>query len=113
MPLSDCDTVMDSAAYGHTLHDLDDFLFIAGKVFGFHDIRLPKNGRRVCSFIYICCVIRSGYDAGTSKLGNEVGEMAKVLDWVDYKFGIPDGSSRCVPITNSAVGAFGRLSDYN
>jgi hypothetical protein len=25
--------------------------------FGFHDIRLPKNGRRVCSFIYICCVI--------------------------------------------------------
>ena len=30
--LSDCDTVMDSAAYGHTLHDLDDFLFIAGKV---------------------------------------------------------------------------------
>ena len=25
--------------------------------FGFHDIRLPKNGRRACSFIYICCVI--------------------------------------------------------
>jgi len=58
----------------------------------------------------------SGYDAGTSKLGSEVGEMAKVLDWVDYKFGIPDGSGQCVPITNSAVnvvGAFGRLSDFN
>ena len=25
--------------------------------FAFQDIRLPKNGRRVCSFIYICCVI--------------------------------------------------------
>ena len=31
--LSDCDKVMDSAAYGRTLHDLDDFLFIAGKRF--------------------------------------------------------------------------------
>ena len=25
--------------------------------FAFQDIRLPKNGRQVCSFIYICCVI--------------------------------------------------------
>ena len=25
--------------------------------FAFQDIRLPKNGRRVCSFIYICCVV--------------------------------------------------------
>jgi hypothetical protein len=31
--LSDCDKVMDSAAYGRPLHDLDDFLFIASKVF--------------------------------------------------------------------------------
>ena len=25
--------------------------------FAFQDIRLPKNGRRVCSFIYTCCVV--------------------------------------------------------
>ena len=31
--LPDCDKVMDSAGYGRTLHDLDDFLFIAGKGF--------------------------------------------------------------------------------
>ena len=58
----------------------------------------------------------SGYDAGTSKLGNEVSEISKVLDWIDYKFSIPDGSGKYVPITNSAadvVGAFGRMSDFN
>ena len=31
--LSECDQVMDDAAYGQTIHDLDDFLLIAGKKF--------------------------------------------------------------------------------
>jgi hypothetical protein len=31
--LSECDHVMDNAAYGQIFHDLDDFLLIAGKKF--------------------------------------------------------------------------------
>jgi hypothetical protein len=31
--LNECDQVMDDAAYGQTIHDLDDFLLIAGKKF--------------------------------------------------------------------------------
>ena len=31
--LADCDQVMDNAGYGQTLHDLDDFLLLAGKKF--------------------------------------------------------------------------------
>jgi hypothetical protein len=31
--LSECDQVMDNAAYGQIFHDLDDFLLIAGKKF--------------------------------------------------------------------------------
>jgi len=31
--LDDCEKVMDNAAYGRTIHDLDDFLFIAGRKF--------------------------------------------------------------------------------
>ena len=31
--LHDCDQVMDNAGYGQTLHDLDDFLLLAGKKF--------------------------------------------------------------------------------
>ena len=58
-----------------------------------------------------------GYDAGTAKLGNEVAEMEKTLDWCEYRFAIPDeGGKQCVPVFNSAadvVGAFGRLSDFN
>ena len=30
---SECDQAMDDAAYGQTIHDLDDFLVIAGKKF--------------------------------------------------------------------------------
>ena len=31
--LAECDQVMDNAAYGQIVHDLDDFLLIAGKKF--------------------------------------------------------------------------------
>jgi len=31
--LSECDQVMDDAAFGQTIHDLDGFLLIAGKKF--------------------------------------------------------------------------------
>ena len=31
--LADCDQVMDTAGYGQTLHDLDDFLLLDGKKF--------------------------------------------------------------------------------
>jgi len=31
--LDECDQVMDAAAYGQTIHDLDDFMLIAGKKF--------------------------------------------------------------------------------
>jgi len=31
--LADCDKIADNAAYGRTIHDLDDFLFIAGREF--------------------------------------------------------------------------------
>jgi hypothetical protein len=31
--LDDCDTVMDNAAFGQIIHDLDDFLFVEGKKF--------------------------------------------------------------------------------
>jgi len=29
--LTDCDKIADNAAYGRTLHDLDDFIFIEGR----------------------------------------------------------------------------------
>ena len=54
----------------------------------------------------------SGYDAGTSKLGNEVGEMAKVLDWVDYKFSIPM-EAVCVSLSPTAQPVWsGRSAGY-
>jgi hypothetical protein len=31
--LDECNQVMDEAAYGQTIHDLDDFMLIAGKKF--------------------------------------------------------------------------------
>jgi hypothetical protein len=31
--LADCDQIADNAAYGRTLHDLDDFLFVEGRQF--------------------------------------------------------------------------------
>ena len=31
--LQDCETVMDNAAFGQTVHNLDDFLIIAGQTF--------------------------------------------------------------------------------
>jgi len=31
--LDECNQVMDNAAYGQTIHDLDDFMLIAGKKF--------------------------------------------------------------------------------
>ena len=31
--LADCDHVIGNAAYGRTVHDMDDFLFVAGRQF--------------------------------------------------------------------------------
>jgi hypothetical protein len=31
--LADCDKITNNAAYGRTIHDLDDFLFIEGRKF--------------------------------------------------------------------------------
>jgi hypothetical protein len=44
--LDDCEQVMDSAAYGETLDDLDDFLFVEGKKF-VREILQQKLQKRV------------------------------------------------------------------
>jgi len=47
----------------------------------------------------------SQFDAGTAKLGNEVNEMAKTLDWLDYRF--PNQSvtpSATLPVNNAFGG---------
>ena len=31
--LADCDHIIGNAAYGRTVHDMDDFLFVAGRQF--------------------------------------------------------------------------------